>query len=327
MDLRRLNSFVAVAEEEHFGKAAKRLYLSPPSVTLHIKQLEADFGVQLLQRTPFALTPAGQRLLRHARRLLATLDAAREDLAELAEPDGSRQSRLRVGVMSHGAGEVTSSALSAFQHLRPDVALTVVQLTFQEHLSALLEGEVDVAFIRPAPADDRVRYDVLANEPRIAIVPALSPLADARGEGLPMDVLLDQAFLPIAQVTREFADYFYFVPARGGTPIRQGAPAVVRTSYDALRSVAGGAGIATTVHSFTHYHSWPGTAFVPILGAPREKCVLARRTDNNSPNVETFRALTLALTKNQPPRPAAPQLRNTEIPWNSAKRIHRHHAA
>jgi len=327
MDLRRLNSFVAVAEEEHFGKAAKRLYLSPPSVTLHIKQLEADFGVQLLQRTPFALTPAGQRLLRHARRLLSTLDAAREDLAELAEPAGPRQPRLRVGVMSHGAGEITSSALSAFQHLRPDTALTVVQLTFQEHLSALLEGEVDVAFIRPAPADDRIRYDVLANEARFAIVPAASPLADARSEGLPLDVLLDQPFLPITDVTREFADYFYCAPARGGAPARQGAPAVVRTSYDALRSVAGGAGIATTVHSFTHYHSWPGTAYVPILCAPREKCVLAWRSDNNSPNVQTFRALTAALVKNQSPRPTAPQLRDKEIIWNSAEEIRRHHAA
>ncbi|MET8983568.1 LysR family transcriptional regulator [Streptomyces sp. NPDC004539] len=295
MDLRRLNSFVAVAEEGHFGKAAKRLYLSPPSVTLHIKQLEADFGVQLLHRTPVALTPAGQRLLRHAHRLLGALEAAREDLAELTVPAGSRPARLRVGVMSHGAGELTSSALSAFQHLRPHTPLLVVQLDFQEHLSALLEGEVDVAFIRPAPTDERIRYDVLATEPRIAIVPATSPLADARTEGIPVSALLDEPFLPIAEVTREFADYFYFAPARGGTPVRRGAPGVVRTPYDALRSVAGGAGIATTVDSFTHYHSWPGTAYVPILDAPWEKCVLARRGNDDSPDVRTFRALTRQL--------------------------------
>ncbi|QNP75040.1 LysR family transcriptional regulator [Streptomyces roseirectus] len=327
MDLRRLNSFVAVAEEGHFGNAAKRLYLSPPSVTLHIKQLEADFGVRLLHRTPVALTPAGQRLLRHARRLLGALDAARQDLAELTEPEGSRPARLRVGVMSHGAGEVTSSALSAFQHLRPDVALSVVQLDFQAHQSALLEGDVDVAFIRPAPTDDRIRYDVLDSEPRVAIVPAASPLADARGEGVPVDELLDEPFLPVAQVPREFADYFYFVPARGGIPVRRGFPAVVRTPYDALRSVAGGAGIATSVESFTHYHSWPGTAFVPILDAPWEKCVLARRGDDDSPSVQTFRALTAALAKNQPLRPEGNKSPDPATLRNSAKRIRRDRAA
>ncbi|MFM9443303.1 LysR substrate-binding domain-containing protein [Streptomyces acidiscabies] len=326
MDLRRLNSFVAVAEEAHFGKAAKKLYLSPPSVTLHIKQLEADFGVQLLHRTPVSLTPAGQRLLRHARHLLGALDAARQDLADLTEPGGSRTGRLRVGVMSHGAGELTSSALSAFQHLRPNVPLSVVQLDFQEHQSALLDGVVDVAFIRPVPADERIRYDVLTTESRFAIVSATSRLADAYAEGVPLDEVLDEPFLPVTEVPREFADYFYFAPARGGTPVRQGAPAVVRTPYDALRSVAGGAGVATTVESFTHYHSWPGTAYVPILDAPWENCVLARRGDDDSPSVQTFRALTATLAKNQPP-PALDKLPDPEELRNSAKEIRRDHAA
>lgn len=229
--------------------------------------------------------------------------------------------------MSHGAGELTSSALSAFQHLRPNVPLTVVQLDFQEHQSALLDGAVDVAVIRPAPTDERIRCDVLTTESRVAIVPATSRLADARRGGLARRGA--GRAVPARHRGAPGVRRLLLLRARargGGTPVRQGAPAVVRTPYDALRSVAGGAGVATTVESFTHYHSWPGTAYVPILDAPWENCVLARCGDDDSPSVQTFRALTATLTKNQSV-PSLDKLPDPENLRNSAKEIRRDHAA
>lgn len=304
MDLRRLNSFVAVAEEGHFGNAAKRLYLSPPSVTLHIKQLEADFGVQLLHRTPVSLTPAGHRLLSHARVLLGAMEAARRDLAELGESDeDSRHAShapLRVGVMSHGAGQLTTAALTVFQHTRPAVPLSVVQLDFQDHVTALLKRDVDIAFLRPTPLDERISHDVLTSESRLAIVSASSAFADAARCGVRLEELLDHPFLTVRGVSREFADYLYFTSARGGDPIRHGGPDQTRNPYDALRAVATGEGIATTLSSFARYHSWPGVSYVPVLDAPQENCVLARRANDRSPNVRAFRSLTRSLAQSRP---------------------------
>ncbi|MER7156849.1 LysR family transcriptional regulator, partial [Streptomyces lydicus] len=62
MDLRLLSSFLAVVEEGHFKRAAARLFLSPPAVTQHIRQLESQFGTQLLHRNPVSPTRAGARL-------------------------------------------------------------------------------------------------------------------------------------------------------------------------------------------------------------------------------------------------------------------------
>lgn len=80
MDLRKLSSFLAVVEEEHYGRAAARLFLSPAAVTLHVQQLEREFGARLLDRGngPVVPTVAGRRLASHARTLLAAANAAVE---------------------------------------------------------------------------------------------------------------------------------------------------------------------------------------------------------------------------------------------------------
>ncbi|MEM7159206.1 MAG: LysR family transcriptional regulator [Myxococcota bacterium] len=77
MSLVQLESFVAVAEEEHVGRAARRLHLSQPPLTRRIQSLEDELGLELFERTPrgMRLRPAGQRLLPRAREILARVDA------------------------------------------------------------------------------------------------------------------------------------------------------------------------------------------------------------------------------------------------------------
>ena len=78
MNLRHLRCFIAVAEELHFGRAARRLHVEQSPLSRTIRQLEADLGVTLLERTPrgVRLTPAGQVFLEEARRVLLTLEQA-----------------------------------------------------------------------------------------------------------------------------------------------------------------------------------------------------------------------------------------------------------
>ncbi|NIH87981.1 LysR substrate-binding domain-containing protein [Amycolatopsis granulosa] len=289
MDLRRLSSFLAVAEEGHFGRAAARLFLSPPAVTAHIQQLERELGTALFDRSPVRLTPAGHRFLGHARGLVDAANAAFEDIAGLATDDDV----LRVGVMGHGSAELTPAVISAFRHLRPHVQLTLEALTFTEHTSALLEHRVDVAFVRPAVTDERVTVDVLTTEARIVVIPARSDLA-AAGELRLADVL-DLPFVALPRHTpRPFTDYLYFTHARGGEAPRPGPDHAV-TPQEVLMSVAAGRGAGSALSSFARFYRWPGTVCVPVVDAPWDHSVLATRTRDRNPDVALFRRLARSL--------------------------------
>jgi DNA-binding transcriptional LysR family regulator len=95
VSLTHIQSFIAVAEEGHVGRAARRLHLTQPPLSRHILALEDELGARLFERTPqgMRLLPAGEAFLDHARRILAEVDAAVETVRGVATreplpPDG-----------------------------------------------------------------------------------------------------------------------------------------------------------------------------------------------------------------------------------------------
>ncbi|MGA4842021.1 LysR substrate-binding domain-containing protein [Streptomyces sp. G45] len=293
LDLRLLSSFLAVVEEGHFGRAAARLFLSPPAVTAHVQRLEADLGTKLLHRGPVAPTPAGERLAGHARTLLAASNAALDDMAALTDPARAPARPLRIGIMGHGSAELTPAAINAYRRARPDVPVEISQLDFTEHASALLEDRVDVAFVRPRPDDERVAADVLTTEQRIVAVPENHPLADARTAGA---TLADVADLPFfrtpGHTPRPFREYVYF-----GEEARRRGTDYALNPHEVLTGVITGRIAGSGLHSFARYYAWPGAAFVPVLDAAWESSYLAVRAGDDDPEVRVFRALAVALAR------------------------------
>jgi LysR family transcriptional regulator, benzoate and cis,cis-muconate-responsive activator of ben and cat genes len=297
MELRQLASFLAVVEEGQFARAASRLFLSPPAVTGHIQRLERELGVQLLDRSPLGLTPAGERLVPHARTMLAAANAASDAVTDLRADHGVP---LRVGVMAPGSAELTPAILRAFRKAQPDTPLSVESLNFTEHTSALTDHRVDVAFVRPPPDDERIVMDVLTTEPRVLIVPSAGPVGGA--DALQLDDVLDLQYVGLPEgAPRVFTDYLYFSSARNGTPPRYGIDQA-RTIQDVLTSVSAGRSTGAGLHSFSRLYHWPGIRFVPVLDAPWEQTVLATRRDDPRPEVRAFRTLAAALARDLGPR-------------------------
>jgi DNA-binding transcriptional LysR family regulator len=149
VDLRHLQTFVAVAEEQSFSRAADRLHVVQSAVSATVRNLEREWGVTLFRRTTHQvrLSDAGRELLPEARAALAAA-AAVEDAVD--EVRGGLRGTLRLGIMQAtlGPGGISvASAISAFRAEHPGVAVTVRQGGSADQADRVRSGELDVAFV------------------------------------------------------------------------------------------------------------------------------------------------------------------------------------
>lgn len=195
MEVRQLRYFVAVAEELHFGRAAKRLHVTQPPLSQAIKQLEAEVGTPLLERTSrrVALTDAGRAFLPEARQVLAALDRSTAAAREAAE---GRIGTLRLGVVPTAARAVLPALLRRYRERAPRVRLDVHELGTARQLGLLREGRLDAGIGRDVGVDEPgVTAAVLLREPLVAV----RPLGVGRPAG--RVALTDLAELPLVGVT------------------------------------------------------------------------------------------------------------------------------
>ena len=174
-ELRLLRYFVAVAEELHFGRAAKRLGIAQPPLSTAIRTFERQLGVELFRRTSrsVALTPAGESLLRGGRRVLAVYA---ETLAEIEAQARSEQSRLRVGFDATTV-VATTGFVRAFRASQPQIELDLHSLAWGEGTAPLADGSVDVAIVRLPIDDPTLSCQPVFREARVAVVSPAHPLA------------------------------------------------------------------------------------------------------------------------------------------------------
>ena len=177
MDMRHLRCFVAVAEEMHFGRAAQRLHLTQPPVSLAIKELEEELGVRLLDRTSrrIALTPAGQMALQDARSVLASADLMRRRVREAAS---GLMGSLSIGFISLPAFSFLPPLLRRFSHDNPRVKLSLLEGTTDHLIHEVESGRLDIGLVFQTPdLPASLQSRLVQREPLVVALPQAHPLA------------------------------------------------------------------------------------------------------------------------------------------------------
>jgi LysR family transcriptional regulator, benzoate and cis,cis-muconate-responsive activator of ben and cat genes len=296
METRLLRTFVALAEERHFGRAARRLHLSTPAVSQQIRKLERLAGTALFERSPIGLTAAGEALLPDARR---TVRAAEQAEARLSGLRRHGDEVLRVGVLSHGGGEIMGAAIGSFTAHHRSVRVTVHGLDFPDAATAVLDGRVDVAFVRPRLDDGRLREDPVVTEARFAILPACDDRAHLPAVGIE-DLDRDLFLGPADGSPWAYRSFLHLLEDRNGESPRL-VDSQCRRAEEFLTAVGAGLGIASTVASFARHYAWPAIAYVPIRDAAPATTTLITAVEDRRTIVEAFRNELDAITAAWPP--------------------------
>ena len=170
MELRQLRTFVAVAEELHFHRAAQRLFIAQPSVSQQIRTLESELGVRLFDRDrrSVTLTVAGSALLGEARDLIARADHA---AAVVRAAGAGERGRLRLSLTRSLTGGIAGEIVKAFRERYPGVELDVTVGNTMMHVQQLHSGDIDVGFVRPPLLDPELEELALGREPMVCVLP------------------------------------------------------------------------------------------------------------------------------------------------------------
>lgn len=178
MDLepRLLRYFIAVAEERHFSRAAKRLHISQPPLSYAIRQLEEGVGARLLDRTSrhVALTDAGQVLYREA---LTLLRQAQEVCTLVQRVDAGLRGRLRIGFVGSMLYRGLPAMLAQMRNELPDVEHVLSELNSHDQIEAIRRGELDLGFIHANPVPEEIEALDLLAEPFVVCLPQTHPLS------------------------------------------------------------------------------------------------------------------------------------------------------
>lgn len=309
MDLRTLRCFLAVAEEGSITRAALRLHMSQPPLSVRLQALERELDVELLVRhgRGVELTAAGRVLVERARRLLADAEATAEAVRSVGQ---GMRGHLRVTAGVTVAPSLLAQLLAQMRSSAPDVEVTVADAPGDEVLDLVGHSDADAGLIHLGPADPtgppgantkpRVARHVLEiavvdREPLVAVVG--SRHAQAGAERVDLSALRADVLIAPARASGPGLHEHVVAAWRSvdGDPARiQEA----RSTTTALALVQGGAGVAIMPASLAAV-AWRGLVAVPLRQhRPAVETAVVWRPSATSPVLRRF--LRLALSTPEP---------------------------
>ncbi|PLQ00639.1 LysR substrate-binding domain-containing protein [Cupriavidus pauculus] len=290
MELRHIRYFLAVAEERNFTRAAARLGIGQPPLSLQIRDLEKEIGAPLFHRVPHGaeLTEAGQAFLEAVAPLVERADQA---IRAARRAGGGETGRLSVGFTGTAAiNPIVAASIRAFRNRYPDAELALQEANSIALVDAVLQKRLDMAIIRPSdPKPDEIEVITLESEALVAALPSAHPAARGRG-GLDLLTLRDEPFILTPRTLGiGLHDAVLRACRAAGFEPRLGQPAPQIASILAL--VSGELGVSL-VPACTQQFTARGVTYRTLRApAPRIDLALAWRRDRPSRLVTNFVAL------------------------------------
>ena len=195
VETRLLRAFVDLAEELHFGRAAARLGIAQPQLSVQIRSLETILGARLFDRDRrhVALTEVGRAFVPEAEAILARIATARRRVQGLVHGETGS---LTVGFTGSAPfNPAMRDIIGGFRRRWPGVSLSLAEMSTTDQFSGLLDAKIDVGFLRPGPGvvPARLMVQTVSREPLVAVLPADHPLAGR--ESLSVAEFAGQSFI------------------------------------------------------------------------------------------------------------------------------------
>jgi DNA-binding transcriptional LysR family regulator len=287
MELRHLRYFVAVGDEQHYGRAASRLRVAQPALSRQIQDLEEELGFTLFERLPrgVKLSAAGMLFLEDARRILQEVNEAAERAGRVAR---GRSGTLRVGFTENASWRgVVPESFRRFRELHPDADLELQPAASLEQLAALRSGRLDAGFIFNMPRGDSDfdQFPVATQQIELA-VPKGHPLTKLKKLRLPALSETKFVWFPRRESPALF-DRLMHACFRGGLT----SPRIVQEGLNEatiLSLVSAGLGVGWVLGS-ARWRCPDSVVIMPVadLMIPQPQA-LAWRRDNRSPLLASF---------------------------------------
>ncbi len=284
MELRHLRYFVAIAEDLSFSRAAARLRIAQPALSMQIKSMEEELGVKLFERTSRSvkLTHAGATLLPEARGVLSAAQRAEQ---QVRRAHRGMIGTLRIAMIAGAANSRLAEQLREYRSAFPEVNLSLHELNSRTQIEELLNERLDVGFLRP-PIDTTQLNARHLNEARMILaVPAHHRLADA-------DEIRWKDFHqePLVMVQPGFQHGYYdrFLALCEEAGARPSIGQYANDVQTVLWMVSAGLGITATTETLQEIKR-PGIVFRPLpSGLPMVRTSMVWKKNNHSPLLQEF---------------------------------------
>lgn len=293
MKITQLETFLVVAEELHFRRAAQRLHAQPSSVSTSIRQLEVEFGVTLFRRDSrnVELTPAGEAFRERAAQILESIEEAKR----AAQGAGEDQTfEVTVGIQDEGIAELTSVFLANYRARFPNADVRIRDVSYSETETSLLEGRVDILFgvfinhwfRNPEDIISRVLW----TEERLVVAASGGPLGAL--EHIDLDKILRTPHLHLDNVPDVINDFYF---NRAIRDVSQSPD--VRIMAENMTAILNGAAFSDAVFTVTdgtrRFYHRPDIAYIPAPELTLGHMAAAIRRHDDRPHITALLEETL----------------------------------
>ncbi len=176
MDFKELTYVIAVSKYQNITKAAESLYLSQPSLSKYIKNLEEYLGIKLFNKVgnKFVLTYAGEIYVENARKILLMKEGLDAQLLDISKRE---RGRIRIGIPYTRSTYLTPLTLPIFSKKYPNVKVEIIELLSDKLEKLLIEGDLDIAFLNTPLVEKDLNYIKIYDEEILLVLPKNHPLS------------------------------------------------------------------------------------------------------------------------------------------------------